>query len=358
MSRLSLQSAQGSSRGNHLRGRAQGIAGLTSRGGRGGGGGRAGLAKRNLASLAPGGLPGVPVTTERAFGPQAGDVGTRSTRGEPAVQPLSESTDAKTAVKPKSKLALLAEKKRSAAAGSHQSTQTNPISEAPKSSPSKRASETNLQASQNPNQSNTLNPGQQISEAASSPRPSKLMALAQGKKGSANNANSTSPRSDETSKPIPPLQNSSSSAEPNATSKPLSKLQQRALAARQEREEKQRLAARASASKGQSASGTAEQMDVDIAMPDDGRPSPTPRILPGGLSEKSLFPMTGGQQSGTGSSSMGETLSHSVGLQAGGGKELSWLGSAPENGEIRQAFLGPSPDDKVLNARQGTSLRN
>ncbi|CAO1617504.1 unnamed protein product [Sympodiomycopsis kandeliae] len=297
MSHLSLQSPPGSSQGpgNHLRGRAQGIAGLTSRGGRGGGGGRAGLAKRNLAALAPGGLPGVPVTTERAFGPQAGDVGTRSARQGSSSQPQSESIDAKTAPKPKSKLALLAEKKRAAAAGANQPAQANGLlqqsspSEAPRSSPSKRASEAIPHTTHDLNQSNHLNPEQSSGIAAASPRPSKLMALAQGKKGSASNVNSQ-PEELAKSSQLPPSKDSSSSADPSAPSKPLSKLQQRALAARQEREERQRLAAKTSAPDSHGGAGTMDQMDVD-GTPPDYRPLPSMRILPGGLSETSLFPV-------------------------------------------------------------------
>lgn len=334
MSRLSLGSER-PSRGGHLRGRARGIAGLNPAGGRGGGG-RAGLAKRNLASLAPGGLPGVPVSAERPFGPQAGDVGTRSPRNQTPAE-----TSATSSAKPMSKLALLAQKRRAVAAGSSTAGAGNEA--AARLSPSKRGPEAHQ-----PEVSAGGPSSEQASLDASQtpPRPSKLMALAQGRKAQAQGQINVSPLPGIAQPSAPPQE----PAAPPA--KPLSKLQQRALAAKKEREERERLAKQQAEQTGSgSLNGNAMDADADgggsgAAADDIG----SGQTLPSGASELSLFPRL---PTHVATSQVGTLLKGSR-QDVPGNVDIAWL--QPDE-SVRIAFAEPSPDDKVLNARKGTGLR-
>lgn len=356
MSRLSLESSSSSSQpGSHIRGRARGIDGLVSRGNHRGRGGRAGLAKRNLAALAPGGLPGVPISEQRPFGPQPGDVGTRSALNDAATSPSSSSVAPSD--KPKSKLALLAEKRRAAAVAQGSSLQSpalaNPSTpdedQRATLSPTKRPSESQLPSEDRTSGSDP--PTSSRPNTHSEPRPSKLVALAQGRKAHAQSNGTSSATSSAAPKAADAASGSTASS-----SKPLSKLQQRALAARQAREEKER-----NAKQTQEQAQSQDRMDVDQSVSAQAEEAAADQILPSGTAERALFP---GPRSSGGSvaphnmakSDMGELLKSSTALTGGSDAvgSLPWL--QPDDG-VHDAFVGPSPDDKVLNARQATKLR-
>lgn len=169
------------------------------------------------------------------------------------------------------------------------------------------------------------------------------MALAQGKRAQTQNAAEVA------------LAQAAAAAAPAASTppaKPLSKLQQRALAARKEREERE--AQKALQQKRAPANSPGNAMDVDRS--DNGSRTDVPvsnQILPSGTSERSLFPSSTNGVPAAGRSTMGEVLKTAAASQRL--PELtSWL--QPDE-EVRNAFLGPSPDDKVLNARKGTNMR-
>lgn len=306
VSRLSLNGT-----GTH----AQGISGLLSRGKEGGGGGRAGLAKRNLASLAPGGLPGV--SDSRSFGPKPGAVGNRSSAAQPPPPKPAG----------KSKLALLAEQRKAASSPSASASTSAPLS--PSKRPSESVSGTSTQDSSLP-----LQP-----QAEQTARPSKLMALAQQRKGNASAGSPNTARTTADTKPSQP------SAGADAGTKPLSKLQQRALAAKLEREAKEKQAKeRDAAHKGPQDAATAEGMDIDDAQANA-------RILPGGLPESMLFPSAHGSVRAGQASEVGRILSASHLTVPPSSLRMS-LGEVPS-----EAFSEPSPDDKVLKAREGSRLR-
>ncbi|PWN21464.1 hypothetical protein BCV69DRAFT_170798 [Microstroma glucosiphilum] len=304
-----------------------GIAGLNSRGGKGRGGGRAGMAKRNLASLAPGGLPGT--DDGRSFGPRAGDVGTRSPANQQIHKEVAENTAGM------SKLALLAQKRKAAAAAASQPAATL--------SPSKRSPETGAGIAAT--QAGVVAAGGSAAamQSADAGRPSKLQALAQS--GQPKQATPVS----QTASPALPA----SGPPTDASGKPLSKLQQKALAAKQERERKE--AQKRTAESGMQGG---EGMDIDgshntvVSLEADSTPS---RLLPGGLAELSLFPTRMSTPSAhPRRSEVGELLAQSTDLPQ---PDPSTFLSLVAGDEVsKAAFVEPSPDDKVVKARQGTKL--
>lgn len=305
-----------------------GIAGLTSRGGRGRGGGRAGIAKRNLASLAPGGLPGT--DDGRPFGPRAGDVGTRSSANQQIHKEVAEKTAGM------SKLALLAQRRKAAAAVA--------ASQPPATlSPSKRSPEAgaaDVAPHAGPMAASGSAAGLQSSDAG---RPSKLQALAQS-------------RQQQQSIPVSPAASPTlpASVPPtDANGKPLSKLQQKALAAKQEREKKE-AQKRMAESGGQSggAMDIAGSQSNDVSSEAGSAPS---RLLPGGLTELSLFPAKKSTMSlHPRRSEVGELLAQSNDLPQPDPSTFLSLVAGDE--ASKAAFVEPSPDDNVVKARQGTKL--
>ncbi|PWN28545.1 hypothetical protein BDZ90DRAFT_238871 [Jaminaea rosea] len=289
-----------------LRGRGarygRGVAGLTERGRGGrGGGGRAGLAKRNLAALAPGGLPGVDVNESRGFGPQPGDVGTRSPANAAGM----------------SKLAMMAAQRKAGGAGASQSQAPAPDRAGPLS-PSKRPSET------------SASPSGQSVPATMAARPSKLMALAQGRQ----NATPTRPPAAE---PTP--------SQPAEAIKPLSKLQQRALAAKQEREQRERDAAaqsEASASALSDSNGDEAMADGTVATQAASEPE---ALLPTGVPASAVFPSRSSHVEH--SSAVGKMLAGSRSMPGKAPPALPLGLFKPQAGE-EDPFAKPSPDDVVL----------
>ncbi|CAO1630087.1 unnamed protein product [Parajaminaea phylloscopi] len=272
LSRLSLDAGA-------VTGRGGGMAGLVSRGRGGrGGGGRAGLAKRNLASLAPGGLPGVAVSQQRAFGPAAGDVGTRSPANAAGMSKLA-------------KMAQMRQPQRTQLSSTvPTSRMSHEASAVPPLSPSKRLSE-------GPADPETAKAG------ASSPvaRPSKLLALAQGRR--AHQPESAGPT------PSPAAVDSSAAARAEPQ---LSKLQQRALAAKLQRaaREEANPPAPAPIMTGGAQSGQ-ETIDPTSSSSQGSMQGGLDRVLPGGIVESALFPAHG-EASSTGRSDVGEILAQST----------------------------------------------
>lgn len=280
------------------------------------------MAKRNLASLAPGGLPGT--DDGRPFGPRAGDVGTRSPANQQIHKEVAENTAGM------SKLALLAQKRKAAAAAA--------ASQPPVTlSPSKRSPEAGA-AVLAPEAGATVASGSAAAlQSADHGRPSKLQALAQSQQ-----PRDTTP---------PALQ--ASGPPTDANGKPLSKLQQKALAAKQEREKKE--AQKRSAESG--AQG-GEGMDIDGSQRGDVSPeanAASSRLLPGGMAELSLFPTKKSALSiHPRRSEVGELLAQSKDLPEP--DPSTFLSLVVGDEASKAAFVEPSPDDKVVKARQGTKL--
>jgi hypothetical protein len=139
----------------------------------------------------------------------------------------------------------------------------------------------------------------------------------------------------------------------DANGKPLSKLQQKALAAKQEREKKE--AQKRLAGSGGQGGG---DMDIDgsqsngVSSEADSAPS---RLLPGGMAELSLFPTKNSALSmHPRRSEVGELLAQSNDLPQP--DPSTFLSLVVGDEAAKAAFVEPSPDDKVVKARQGTKL--
>lgn len=284
------------------RGRAQGLRGLAT-------GGRSGMAKRNLAGLAP------------DFVRDA--------------QPPAASAPQK----PLSKLSALAA--RSSA-------------KRPAEAPPANAAERPRPASPAPSASSASNPA----PVAGTSRPSKLAALAAARNASASSG----------VKPAPVQSQKAVEAVPTETApKPLSKLQQRMAANRQQRE-----------------AATPEAIEAAAAAAAEEEAQARPQTCYGSdLPISSLFPT---EPSASGAHSDGRETSRAfmapVSAIAGSAKDatdqlvapLERLkpvpggspfaiyshaaadDASPQIELVRKAFAGPSPDDVVMKAREGTRL--
>lgn len=305
LSRLSLAAYTG-------RGRSQRIGGLISRGRQGRRGeGIVGLANRNLGDMAPGGLSGVAVNEQRAFGPTPGDLGNRSPANATGL----------------SKLALIAQKKKAQQQQMQASGHTGAhASFALPLSPSKGPSDAFLRPST-----------EQTSSSSSTFCPSKLMTLAQGRKGFSLGVFSSSA-----------VETKQQDLEGHESPQPVSKLQQRAIAARKEREAREAAAASLTSAVG-SAAG------AENSMKEIGAINPTPEeVLPGGVAESVLFPKRGAT-SGISTSAIGTLLFDSM-CDAVASPAMPLLSPEPSKKSLRDAFSGPSPDDAVVKARSSTKL--
>ena len=80
------------------------------------------------------------------------------------------------------------------------------------------------------------------------------------------------------------------------------------------------------------------------------------RILPGGLSEDSLFPSGQSRLNGSHSSDVTRILATSSATTEPPLSSSAPLGLSYPVDAIKGAFVEPSPDDKVLQARGGTKL--
>lgn len=285
-------------------GKAQGLRGLAM-------GGRSGMAKRNLASLAPNHLTD------------------RDSSAKPLFS-LKDSSDsiASGPAKPVSKLAALAARS-SAKRPAEQSSST---------------------------QAADLSSNARISRADApsgnaSGRPSKLAALAAAR-------SAASPRPVPVStRPATPETTEAPPSQPEAPAKPLSKLQQRMQASRQQR------------NAGPEAIAAAETEAAEQKA----------RLIPttcyGSQHEISdLFPMSKDlaqhqpgllQHSAIAGSKQSEdrlvaAIAKSIPVPGGSPFDLFVSGKAtafsPQAAAVRKAFHGPSPDDVVLKAREGTTL--
>ncbi|KAN0061658.1 hypothetical protein ACQY0O_005649 [Thecaphora frezii] len=368
LQRLSLRSGGTSSGGGGggrgrgrgrgaLRGKAMGLAGL-------GTGGRSGMAKQNLAGLAPSHLQ-----ASSAF---RGVVGNGDSDGGGSGSSSSAaSKEPATPAKPLSKLSVLAMKAK-AANGSGGSNK-RPMEEAAATTP-------------------LAGVGRGVAGAAApAARPSKLAALAAARGGTGSPQPSpVAGRTEET--PPPP-------SAPAEKAKPLSKLQQKMLAARQARTAAG-CAAAAPARDG-------EAMDVDAA---EGAQEAAPTCFGSDVAVSTLFPHAAGpwtkaqagaqaeQQRKSPMPAGSHLLTHVSRLACAPGPfqlagpfpptravpggspfDLFVVAQAPAKAAIpaataagaathlqsgaterveaiRRAFAGPSPDDVVMKAREGTSL--
>ncbi|PWN47980.1 hypothetical protein IE53DRAFT_364267 [Violaceomyces palustris] len=305
-------------------GRARGVAGL-------GRGGRAGLAKRNLAAIAPGGLP--------AAEPSRLNQPTKLKLSDSAFSRSSHSSGKATTG---SKLSSLLETQRL----------------------NKRPAETESQPS------HPSSVGIVASAITSSTgRPSKLAALAAARSGS------SSPRSSPVNPSMLSIDQSrscSSASESSSTAKPLSKLQQRMqanLAAKQELkkttsgENDTRVGSDAmdedERSQREEIVSTCYGSDLPVALlfphatisPESGQEAGVDDVD----ARSSLFSTPSLRDSGPPLSASvpgGTPFAAFIGQPAGNdlNQDQTWMEA------LRTAFSGPSPDDIVMRAREGTNL--
>lgn len=318
-----LQSLALSRKSNDLRGfgsgskGARGTAGLNR-------GGRAGLARRNLASLAPTGLPSPSLSDSRE------EVATNGSDG-------------------KSSSTTLTPQKRPAA-----------INEADLE---RRTSATN------PSSSTTASTSSQSQQP---PKVSKLASLAAGRSKPSSTSAATSPTTGSSSPIIKNSINKSffdaTSSSPSST-KPLSKLQLKMM----EKQKAKELAASSSSVSGAAAEGMiGKDQEERVGMELDEIESPS--LLPTGASIASLFPSLPGIEG----NQLDPKPSSSRMTLVPGGSPFRFFISSKDSGRdgngdgdgdgdsedrdrktrLENALAGNSPDDLVLKARAGTSLGN
>ncbi|EST09005.1 Translation elongation factor EFTu/EF1A, domain 2 [Kalmanozyma brasiliensis GHG001] len=301
------------------RGRAQGLRGLAT-------GGRAGMAKRNLAGLAP----------DFVRGPQG----------------ASASSSSAAPFKPTSKLSALAA--RSSAKRPAENPPPNaqnrsrPASPAPPSTPASASTPAASAADS--------------ASAASPARTSKLAALAAARSGAV--ASSSKPAA------VPPQEPSTSAAATSdAATKPLSKLQQRMLANKQQRqaatpEAKEAAAAEAAEEEARSRPQTCYGSDLPISsLFPTADPAPGPTAVPTAATRSGTALVSTSAIAGPSKDEADQLVAPLSRLrQVPGGSPFalyvqgSSLESEPGLETVKKAFAGPSPDDVVMEARQGTRL--
>lgn len=289
------------------RGKAQGLRGLAK-------GGRAGIAKRNFAGLAP------------EFMSQAGP---------------SSSASWTPPVKPVSKLSALAA--RSSAKRPAENPPPNAGNRPRPASPASAVTESHPAPA--PSTASASTP------AAGSSRPNKLAALVAARSGA----------SASTPKPAAVPMPDSKGVAVEASSKPLTKLQQRMLANKQQRhaatpEAKEAAAAEAAEEEARSRPQTCYGSELPIAsLFPTGEPA---TAKSSGTSLTATSAIAGSSQDMT--DQLVAPLSRVRTVPGGSPFALyvqgSAEGSTPQIELVRKAFAGPSPDDVVLKAREGTRL--
>ena len=300
------------------RGKAQGLRGLAT-------GGRAGMAKRNLAGLAPDFVQKPPA------GPSPGPS------------------------KPMSKLSALAA--RSSAKRPAENPPPNAGSRPRPASPASTSSPGGAVAAASPSAA-ASSPAPTSTSATGAGRPSKLAALAAARSSANATARETA------SKPVAtPSQEPKDAAAP---AKPLSKLQQRMLANRQQRdaatpEAKEAAAAAAAVEEARSRPQTCYGSSLPISSlfptADLALEAKSPSVASGA----SLAPVSviaGSSKDAT--DQLVAPLSRVRTVPGGSPFALYVQGSiessTPEIELVKKAFAGPSPDDVVMAAREGTRL--
>lgn len=306
------------------RGKAQGLRGLAT-------GGRAGMAKRNLAGLAPDFIKQSP---SAAASPSASSA--------PSSKPVSKLS----ALAARSSAKRPAENPPADAA-----SRARPASPAPSPSPATSASPTAPVA-----------PAAGTASVPPAGRTSKLAALAAAR--SSASATATKPVPSAAKEP-----STSTAGAQDAPTKSLSKLQQRMLANKQQRqaakpEAKEATAAQAAEEEARSRPQTCFGSDLPIsslfpAAESAPQTDKVPAVTSSsGTALASISAIAGSSKDAT--DQLVAPLSMLRRVPGGSPFALyvpgSDAGSGPAAESVRKAFAGPSPDDVVLKAREGTRL--